>query len=741
VSEVGIETSPGPGPGDPGAARRRPAPLRRARLDRAMLPDDLRTLCAGTVAVFLMIFWSVDDGGTDARTWYWGALVALAALALTLVLSRGAVASLPRAVKLGLACFALYVAWSYLSMTWASYAGLALEGSNRTLLYLLLFALMAVLPWRHRTALLVLGAYAAGIGVIAVALLFRFVLGDSIGGLFFEGRMVAPTGYFNSSGALFTVGALVATALAARRGMPAAMRGLYAAFACADLMLAFAPQSRGWLFTLPVVGLYAALVMAGRLRCVAIALPVAGGLLIDIHPLLRLFLQTRPAALTDATIHAGKIGLLCCAGVFAVVAFAAMLEAARQRGPWPAVVRRALGGACVLLALVAMAAGLWVVSAHHPGAFISREWHGFTRESPAATTSSHFVEVGSGRYDIWKSALQAFRAHPIGGLGQDNFGDWYLTHRHTTEEPLWTHSLWLRLLAHTGIVGFVLFGVFLLAGFVAAIRSRRRGGEPERMLVGAALLPLGVWLIHGSIDWFWEFPALSGPALGFLAMAGRLRAPGPGSAALAGTHPAGAQPGGRRPAGAQPGGRRPAEARPGGHRPVEAEPAGLTRGDRARSSRLPRPVTAVVGTLALIAATIVLGLPYLAIRELDLGITQSQTNVDASLADFRASHQLNPLMSDPGTLGGSVALVNGRPATAAALYRQAVRLEPGDWIAWLGRGLAASAQGNVAQARRSFRVAMRLDSDQAAVRDAWKRVGTKHPLSAQQAFDEINSVP
>ncbi len=93
-------------------------------------------------------------------------------------------------------------------------------------------------------------------------------------------------------------------------------------------------------------------------------------------------------------------------------------------------------------------------------------------------------------------------------------------HRHTAEEPLWTHSLWLRLLAHTGIVG------------VPAVRRRpdrrddrgdpRPGGaatRPEQVLAGAALLPLGVWLIHGSIDWFWEFPALSGPALGFLAMA------------------------------------------------------------------------------------------------------------------------------------------------------------------------------------------------------------------------------
>ncbi len=123
--------------------------------------------------------------------------------------------------------------------------------------------------------------------------------------------------------------------------------------------------------------------------------------------------------------------------------------------------RRILGVGAVVVAFGAMAAGLWVVSQHHPGSFISREWRGFTSEPTDTATTNHFLEVGSGRYDIWRSAVKAFSAHPLGGLGQDNFGDWYLTHRHTIEEPLWTHSLELRLLASTGIVGFLLFAGFL----------------------------------------------------------------------------------------------------------------------------------------------------------------------------------------------------------------------------------------------------------------------------------------
>jgi Flp pilus assembly protein TadD len=98
-------------------------------------------------------------------------------------------------------------------------------------------------------------------------------------------------------------------------------------------------------------------------------------------------------------------------------------------------------------------------------------------------------------------------------------------------------------------------------------------------------------------------------------------------------------------------------------------------------------------------------------------------------------------MSDPGVLGGTVALVNGRDAAAAAWFRQAVSREPGQWFGWLGRGLADSAQGEVDQARRSFAVAMRLDSDQLAVRNAAKLVATKHPLTASEALAQINYLP
>ncbi len=51
-------------------------------------------------------------------------------------------------VRIALGALAAYTALSYLSILWAAVPGEAWEGANRTLLYLLVFALFAC--WRQR---------------------------------------------------------------------------------------------------------------------------------------------------------------------------------------------------------------------------------------------------------------------------------------------------------------------------------------------------------------------------------------------------------------------------------------------------------------------------------------------------------------------------------------------------------------------------------------------------------------
>jgi hypothetical protein len=658
----------------------------------------LPALVPGLVAVGLFLVWAVHDGGFDDDTWYWGALVAVAVLGATLVLLGRRRLRASRLTRAAIALFALYVAWSYLSMTWAQAPGVALDGSNRALLYLVVFTLLTLLPWTAEGAIAALLTFAVGVGVIAFVLLVRLASADNVGALVIGGRLAAPTGYYNATAALFTMDALVAAGLASRRELPGVVRGLLVALAGCSLQLAVVVQSRGWLFTLPIVILLAVLVVRDRVRvAVAAAIPIAVTL-IPVHRLLHIYDSAQGPGLNQAARQAGREALVLFAAAFVVATLLAWLDQIRRPARVSAARARVVGGLVAVVAIAGGCAGALAVTHGHPFGFIERQWNGFSHEQ-SSSTGSHFTDVGSGRYDFWRVSLDAFKAHPIGGLGQDNFADYYVKLRHTGEEPEWTHSLELRLLSHTGIVGFLLFTGFMVCAIVAAVRARRRGPPVVAAVAGIALLPLVVWLIHGSIDWFWEIPALSGPALGFLGMAGALaRAP-------------------------------------------QVVPAGWTVSDQpgaapmtSSRSRVPAYLTATGAGLLAVAAIVVLAFPYLSVQEVSLASNISSSDPTAALADLADAAKLNPLSSDPGRLAGAIALQTGRNQVAQQRFRQSIRREPGGWFSWLGAGLAASALGDRETARRDFETAYSINNQQPAIKQALDRVDTPHPLTSAEAF-------
>ena len=395
------------------------APLERGQIQARLRPHAV-ALIPGGIVVALMLVWAVHDGGYDEDTWYWGALVLLALLT-GIVVARGVAAvRISRAGLVALVAFALYVAWSYLSITWAESPGDALTGSNRALLYLLLFASMLVLPWTVRGALIALLTFALGVGVVAIVLLFRLAAAAHVADLIIGGRLAAPTGYLNATAALFTMQALVAIALAARRELPGPVRGALIAFACAGLQLAVTVQSRGWLFTLPLVAIVAIVVIPDRLRVATTAvLPLAGALL-PIHRLLAVYQNSSGPALNHAAARAGQAALVICAVEFFVATLLAWGDSLIPPPRPSATRRRALGTIAISLAVAAVAVGGTAAAHGHPVRFIERQWNGFSQPQ-AASSGSHFTDVGSGRYDFWRVSLDAFLAHPIGGLGQDNF--------------------------------------------------------------------------------------------------------------------------------------------------------------------------------------------------------------------------------------------------------------------------------------------------------------------------------
>jgi len=661
----------------------RASPL-RDRLSRHLL------LTPGLLAVLLMVLWAEHDGGYDADTWYWGALLLLALLVATILGLGKRRAQLSRSAIIALGAFSAYTAWSYLSIAWAAAPGSALASSNRTLLYLLVFTLFLILPWTAEAALGALLLFVLGVGAIGVSLLARLASGHHVQQLVVEGRLVAPTGYFNSSVALFMIVALVGVALAARRELPAPLRGALIAISSAALQLCVMGQSRGWLFTLPLVSLAVAAVVRNRLRyALAAVIPVAAAL-VPIHLLLNVFHGRQALALQHVAERAGRACLLVCAGALVTGTAIAWWEArpGAPRARLPRAVQHAFGTAICILALAGACAGFAAVTDGHPLSFISRQWQGFTQVQTAARVSSHFAAVGSGRYDFWRVSLKALSGHPIGGLGQGNFADYYVVHRRTAEEPSSPHSLEMALLAETGLVGFGLLAVVLVASITGALRARRTGPDLSRGLAAAALLPLVVWLIHGSVDWFWEMPALTGPALAFLAIACALG------------------------------------------RSAHADTA-----QRSYPSRsFPQPARVAFGLIALAAAVLALGFPYLSVREVSVASDLRQSNPGLALKDLAIASQLDPLSADPGRIGGTIALQTGRYLDAQRRFAQAISRDRGGWFAWLGAGLAASAVGEAARARHDLGIAASINPQQPVVRRALERVDSPHPLTPAAAL-------
>ena len=128
------------------------------------------------------------------------------------------------------------------------------------------------------------------------------------------------------------------------------------------------------------------------------------------------------------------------------------------------------------------------------------------------SSSSYFANAGTGRCDYYRVALASSLDRPILGLGAGNFRGEYVRERRTREEPRVVHSLPLQLLAELGLIGAALGATVFGCVLVAALRFVRSGPGRDATFAGA-IAALAYWSTHASIDWLWQLPAVSLPAL------------------------------------------------------------------------------------------------------------------------------------------------------------------------------------------------------------------------------------
>jgi O-antigen ligase len=493
-----------------------------------------------------------------------------------------------------------------------------------------------------------------------------------------DGRLVYPTGYANANAAQWLMAFWPAVLLARSERLPWGLRGVLAGGAVLLAEVALLSQSRGSLYATPVVLLLVFALLPGRTRTFAVLVPIAAGIAAAAPAVLHVGDHLSREAVTPSAVHSATVAMFAAAlAVGLVVALGAAVESRLTLSQRSA--RRVRTGvrAVAVATIVAALAGV-LVAAGNPIARVERGWQTFKGGYAADSTGgSRLISgLGSNRYDFYRVALDEFLHHPLLGIGADNFQQQYLLHGRSDETPHYPHSVELRTLADTGLVGALLALIGLGAALLAAARALRRSDPLAGTVAAAALAGFGYWVVHGSFDWFWEFAGLGAPAFAMLGLACAL-AP---RARTAGAH------------------------------------------DLPRRRATGRRLGIAAAALVALAAAASLVAPWLSQLEIESAAriwTRAPSNAYARLGD---AARLNPLSDEADSVAGSIALRYGELARADRDFALALARDPGDAYATLERGAIASARGERAAALGLLERAERLAPREPLARQALSRV-------------------
>jgi O-antigen ligase len=652
------------------AARQFAVPLRAAVLRHPSLP-------LAAVALITFIWFAASNGGFDRTTWYPGTLIVLGLVvigAVTVTVDR-----VPRLVKVAAIALAAYAAWSYLSIAWADQKGEAWDGANRAFLYALTFALFALWRPRGRTAVALLILYSVGVAAVGLVELLRAGLAPDARHFFSEGRFASPSGYMNANVELWTAALWPCVVLGARRELHAALRGLLIGSGVLLCGLAVLGQSRGWLFTAPVAGLFVLAFVPRRVRTVLTAAFVLGVTGIVTDTLLEVYRAAGERGFDEAVSDAARA--LVIAALLAGVA-GGLLGALEQRLPRPSRAReRQSGRALAIAGAVVVVAGLavFVSVKGSPFTVASNAWEEFkTKPSPYGGASRFTGSLGTHRYDFWRVAWDRFEASPVGGDGSDNFQQPYLAVRRSPNAPRYPHSVELRALSETGLVGAALLIVATGAALWAALRAIRLRRGLGSAAAAAATASFVYWIVHGSIDWFWEFPALGAAAFGLIGIAAGLL-------------------------------------------PRPAQPP-LPRLRRARVAVRRRAVAVGLAACLVFVGALSLIAPWLSQLMQDEAVATWRSDRSHAFSALDAASWADPLSPTPKLLAGSIALRLGMRGQSERYFREALERDPRDAYAHLELGALLAQSGQRSESIATLTRARRLDPRDDITAEVLRRV-------------------
>jgi len=637
----------------------------------------LIVVAAGLAGVAIFAAWTASDGGFASEQWLPGALAMVGLVAMALASSD--VRNRVRAAPVAPLLLFLYVVWNYASVSWAQVRGDALDGANRTLLYLCIYVFFVGLPLAARGRLVLVSSWAFAVGVIGSIDLARAAIAAGPHGWFVLGRLASPITYPDANAAALLMAALTLAVLASRREGNGLAR-VAAAGVCAVLLdLAVLCESRASLIALPLAVFSYLAVGRNRLRALveisvlAAAVAPATPWLLDVYSAVVAGRGYSPA-LARACVAVGASALIAIVGTAIVVVVDHRVIVPERVCD---MVRR---GIIVITTCSALGAMLGLLLFGHVATRATRAWHDFTTNKQAAPQTLHFLSgTGTSRYDVWRIALRQFEAHPVLGVGSDNYLVGYLEQRRTYETTRYPQSVELRALSETGIVGAVLCFGFLGLALRRAIVAARR--DSSAAVATACVVGFASWLLHASVDWLWEYPGLAGPAVALLAIAG-------GSL--------------------------------------------YTRRDRGRMIRVPRRIIAVATAAVVAAAVVVLTAPWIAVRQMDEAVAVAPANLGNAYTLLRSAARWNPVSDAPAITEATLAANAGDRRHEERALTAALKRNPSSWYTYFMLGIVAGQQHRPAASRAWLARAHRLSPRDLVVIYAQRRLAWGSPLTERE---------
>ncbi len=619
----------------------------------------------------LWAIWAWEQGAYFPTAFTLGGLAVLAVLAV-LALAAPWNSRLRGPPLIALASLGGLAAWTALSFLWTPTRDAAIEDAQQIVVYAACFVLglwLCLLLGRRMTFSLLPLALAGAVVATATAISL-LLAGDPTRHLDGELTLELPLGYRNANGAFFMIACWAGLAAALDANLSRRARALFAGAASISLALAILSQSRGSLLA-GVASLIVYMAVADdRLRAAGwfavVVLPAALTLPWLLAPFATSAAGTDAAGPLDAAALAALLaGLLGTLAALAMLRWGRSLWVGAQARVGSQRLKR--GGAIAGAAIFIVGFGLLVAGNGTPDKWIDRALGQVDRggNPNLASEGSRFgLNAQSNRYDLWRVALDQFGDVPLKGGGAGSFGSAYLLDRDSVETPRDPHSVELLFAGELGLPGLGLFVLFAVAAVAGTLKSRKLGPRAASLTAGALTIT-AYWLVHASVDWFWNYPGLTAPVIALL-----------GAACAPPT--------------------------------MQLHDRGGSRG-RA------------VAAAGLVAFALTLVPPFLAHRWTERAADSWRTNLPSAYRDLSRAEDVFPQAIEPLLLEGEIASRVDDPARAVAAFSAAAELQPDNWAAQLLLGRAQSKL-DVRAARGALERAALLNPGDPRARRALERI-------------------